>query len=394
MTDRTIGNILIVANFPSETGYAWNTIGEYFHSLGTMFIEQGRRAVLCYPKVNGTHELFRGSGIEIVEFDFFGSRLSSIFRFIQMHDIQILYLTDRPVYSFKYIASRLAGVKKIIIHDRTSGHRDVPGRIKRWLKTAIHKRPFFSVDLAIGVSDYVKNRLINVSCLPASRVLRVHNALDIAKFKPDPDDLLYRKFGISTEYKIVFSHSRANTYKGIQTLIEAADILVNQKNIKKVVFVYCGDGPDLEFFRGLVKKKNLIDSFLCPGNCDQIHRLLRGAAMVVVPSIWQEALGLSVIEGMASGKPVVAARVGGIVEIITDKQNGFLFNPQDSSELAEILATLLKDPALGERIGTAARESTVEHWNIRDRKIELNEVFRQRVLNDRSRFPDNPIARN
>lgn len=382
MTDNVTGNILIVANFPSETGYAWNTIGEYFHSLGSMFIAEGRKAVLCYPKVNGIHDLFVGSGIEIEEFDFFGSRLSSIIRFIKAHDIRILYLTDRPVYSLKYLASRLAGVRKIVIHDRTSGHRDVPGRAKQWLKTLVHRYPFFSVDLAIGVSDYVKNRLIQVSCLPSSRVVRVHNALDIDKFRPEPDELLYRKFGISPEKKIVFSHSRANTYKGIQTLIEAADILVHKKNIPDVMFVYCGDGPDLEFFRGLVQKKQLDGHFICPGNCGQIHRLLRGASVVVVPSIWQEALGLSVIEGMACGKPVIATRVGGIVEIIEDGKDGFHFEPEDSPALAQILETLLADAPLRERIGLAARKTTVGYWNIRDRKLELNQVFRERVLNN------------
>jgi len=380
MTEKTSGNLLIVANFPSHTGYAWNTILEYFRSIGEMFISEGRKAVLCYPKVNGTQQLFQNTGIRIEEFDFFGNRLSAVFRFIKKHGIHVLYLTDRPLYSLRYIVCRLAGVKKIIVHDRTSGHRDIPGGIKRRLKTAVHRHPFFSVNLAIGVSDYVKNRLIQVSCLPPSRVVRVHNALDVEKFKPGREDLVYRKFTIPQNKTIVFSHSRANTYKGIQTLIEAADILVHEKNIGDVMFVYCGDGPDLYHFRSLVDKKGLSEQFICPGNCEQIHRLLQGAAVVVVPSIWQEALGLSVIEGMAAGKAVVATRVGGIVEIISDERDGFLFDPGDSSALARILEGLLADPSLRDRIGDAARETTVRYWDIQKRKEELNAVFREKIL--------------
>lgn len=380
MTNETAGNILIVANFPSETGYAWNTIGEYFHSLGRMFVSQGGRAVLCYPKVNAVHPMLKDSGIDIEEFDFFGSRLSSIFRFIKARGINVLYLTDRPVYSLRYLISRLAGVTKIVIHDRTSGHRDVPGPIKKLLKAAVHRVPYLSVDLAIGVSDFVRNRLINVSCLPASRVVRVHNALDILKFRPERDDLIYSRFGLSPDTRIVFAHSRANTYKGIQTLIEAAEILVHARHISDVAFVYCGDGPDLEYFKRIVDEKSLSGRFYCPGRCDQIQRLLRGASVVVVPSIWQEALGLSVIEGMASGKPVVASRVGGIVEIIDDGKDGFLFDPGDSAALAHLIENLLADESLRQRIGNAARQTTVNHWDIQKRKEELNAVFRQKKI--------------
>ena len=380
MSPNAPGNFLIVANFPSETGYAWKTIGTYFLSLAQMFSELGGKTLLCYPQVNSIPEPFKDSPIEIIEFDFFANDWIATFRFIKQQKIRTIYFTDRPTFSLKYIVSRLAGVRRIVVHDRTSGHRDAPGPLKKMIKRAIHRFPFFSIDLAIGVSDFVKNRLIKVACLPPSRVIRLHNALDIDKFKPAPDDLLQRQFNLSSATQVIFAHSRANRYKGIQTLIQAAEALVHKQGRRDVAFVYCGDGPDLEYFRGLVKEKHLSEHFFCPGRCRQIERLLRGAAVVVVPSIWQEALGLAVIEGMATAKPVVAARVGGIVEIISDGQDGFLFDPEDSKMLAHKLDMLLSDHNLQKRIGRAARATTVKYWNIRNRQIELNDIFRRRVV--------------
>jgi len=87
-----------------------------------------------------------------------------------------------------------------------------------------------------------------------------------------------------------------------------------------------------------------------------------------------------VLEGMASGKPVIATRVGGIVEIINDGVDGFLFNPGDSQALAEIVSSLLADGELREGVGAAARKATLAKWNIENRKADLQNLFRERVL--------------
>jgi starch synthase len=78
-----------------------------------------------------------------------------------------------------------------------------------------------------------------------------------------------------------------------------------------------------------------------------------------------ELLGLAVIEAMASGTPVVASRVGGVPEVVTDGVTGFLVDPGDVAMLHDRLATLLADRGLARRMGEAGRDAVVERFTWR-----------------------------
>jgi glycosyltransferase involved in cell wall biosynthesis len=373
-------NLLIVSNFSANTGYAWHTIKEYFLALSKMFHDYGCHATICYPHVDRMPEELIDAGAEIVEFDFFSKPPMELFRFLRGRRTRVLYLTDRPAFSVKYLLCRIAGVKRIVVHDRTSGHRETPGPLKRIFKRMINVFPILSADRVISISEYVRQRLIRVSCFPEWRTVKIWNGIDIKKFRPGWDDFVFEKYNIPRDKKVVFASSRANKYKGIQVLIEAAHILVHEKGRSDLFFLYCGDGPDLEYFRSLVNARGLGDHFLCPGKSDKIDRILRGASLVIVPSLWQEGFGLSVVEGMASGKVVIASRVGGIVEIIDDGEDGYLIPPGNSEVLSEVIMDVVEKDRLMEKIGAKARKKVVEKFDINEKKGELLSLFRAVVF--------------
>ena len=348
---------------------------EHFLAIGQLFLSRGKRAIICYPKMRQLPDLFKSKGIEVIQFNFFTRNLIDLYRFIKKYHIGTLYLTDRPFYSLKYLLCRLAGVKNIIVHDRTSGDRDTPGFFKKWAKKAVNHYPILSADLALAISEFVKRRVIGVSCFPQRRTVMIYNGVDIQKFKPDRDDFVFSQFNIPRDKKIIFAHARANKYKGIQVLIEAAHILIHEKKRTDLFFLYCGDGPDLEYFRSLVAEKQLNGYFLCPGKTNAIDRILKGVAIVIVPSIWQEGLGLSVMEGMATGKVVIASSVGGIGELITDSENGYLIPPSDSQALSAKILHLIDNENLLKTMGDSARQTIVTRFDIERTKRELVEVF-------------------
>jgi glycosyltransferase involved in cell wall biosynthesis len=368
-------NLLIVGNFSFDVGYAWNTIMEYFMHLGEVFADRGGTATLCVPGSAEVPEKIRGSRIKVEQFDFGGVGLLELVDYLRKREIRIVYLTDRPVYSFRYLACRFAGVRRIVVHDRTSGERDVPGFLKGAIKSIIARYPLASADRAVAISNYVSRRLETVSRFPKSRIVRIWNGVNVKRFAPGADDFVFERFGIPKDRKVVFCYSRANRYKGIEVLIDAAEALVHGQNRKDAFFLFCGDGPDLEAFRSRVREKNLSEHFICPGKSDRVDRILKGSTAVVVPPLWQEGFGLSVIEGMACGKVVLASRVGGIVDIITDAEDGFLFPPGDSGNLALLLSGVLDDRPLREKMGTAARLTVIGRFNIEDKKRELSRLF-------------------
>jgi glycosyltransferase involved in cell wall biosynthesis len=103
-----------------------------------------------------------------------------------------------------------------------------------------------------------------------------------------------------------------------------------------------------------------------------LARLYRRAAVVAVPSVEvtcygrtiavSELLGLTAIEAMASGTPVVASRIGGLAEVVVDGETGFLVEPGDTAELGGRLEELLADPERARRMGEAARRLVLERF--------------------------------
>ncbi len=86
----------------------------------------------------------------------------------------------------------------------------------------------------------------------------------------------------------------------------------------------------------------------------------RRSLIGLVPSVWAEPFGLVALEAMASGRPVIASRIGGLTDIVLDEETGLLVPPGDVAALRAALARLLADPALRERLGQAGRRRVAE----------------------------------
>ena len=105
---------------------------------------------------------------------------------------------------------------------------------------------------------------------------------------------------------------------------------------------------------------------------DELAELYRRAAVLAVPSVHttcygrrvavSELLGLTTIEAMASGTPVVASRLGGLPEVVADGQSGHLVEPGDAASLRRTLTRLLDDTVEARRLGDAARRRALEHF--------------------------------
>lgn len=91
------------------------------------------------------------------------------------------------------------------------------------------------------------------------------------------------------------------------------------------------------------------------GYVKEVENVYHTADIVVVPSRWQEPLGLINLEAGACHKPVVATRAGGIPEVVEDGVNGYLVDPGDVDTLAARVAALIADPSLRARMGDAGR---------------------------------------
>jgi glycosyltransferase involved in cell wall biosynthesis len=122
------------------------------------------------------------------------------------------------------------------------------------------------------------------------------------------------------------------------------------------VLVYMGDGPQFAEVQQVRETLPHRDDIVLTGYRRDAGALIAGADVCAMPSLWQDALPLAVMQPMALARPVVASAVGGIPEMIVDGETGLLVPPGDVDALASALGRLLADPERRDRFGRAGRE--------------------------------------
>lgn len=137
---------------------------------------------------------------------------------------------------------------------------------------------------------------------------------------------------------------------------------------------------ELEVWR---RRLGLAEAVTFLGNRRDIPEILRRSDLLVMPSIAEEAFGRVIVEAQASGVPVVATRVGGVVEIIEDGKNGLLVHPRDDEALAEAISRILKDPPLAARLAQEGRRKVEEKFSLVRMAEDTLKVYEEALVSPR-----------
>jgi glycosyltransferase involved in cell wall biosynthesis len=131
-------------------------------------------------------------------------------------------------------------------------------------------------------------------------------------------------------------YGRLSKEKGIDVVIRAM-----QKLEKETLWIV-GEGPEKNNLIDLVKKFNLESKVIFLGfkSGQELKNILNQAKAVIIPSIWYENMPYTVAEALAMGKIIVASRIGGIPDLISDKENGFLFEAGNRDDLTRTIKNL------------------------------------------------------
>ncbi len=168
---------------------------------------------------------------------------------------------------------------------------------------------------------------------------------------------------------------RTSRWKGLQFLVDSLVPLLQRVPEARLDVV--GDGDDVACLRAQAQRLGVAGSIDWHGKVD--HSDLTGfyqrAGVTVLPSLTEsESFGMTLVEAMASGCPVVGSNVGGIPFVIRDGVDGLLARPGDATDLAARLGDVLTDPALAATLGRGGREAALTRWDWalqRDRTIQV-----------------------
>ena len=204
-------------------------------------------------------------------------------------------------------------------------------------------------DRAVGVSAQVLAGVL-ADGMPAERTEVLHNGIDCAGLLARPARDLRGTLGLAPGTLVLATVGYLVRMKGHDVLLRA---LTRLATAPPPVLLVAGDGPDRAALEALAGSLGLGERVRFLGHVADVTAVYR-AADVVVQASRNEGFGLSVAEASLFARPVVASRVGGIPEVVTDGETGVLVPPEDPDALAAALDRVLADPALRERLGRAA----------------------------------------
>lgn len=205
----------------------------------------------------------------------------------------------------------------------------------------------------VSVSEDLRGKAAQALKIPMRRHRVIHNGVDMARFP-----FVHRT---KNERPTVVQIGRFYPEKGHAVSLKALALLL--KSHPGVRLVLVGDGPIRSELELQARQLGLVESVVFAGVREDIGPQLEAADIFWMPSE-REALGLACLEAMASGLPVVATAVGGLCEVVSDGETGFLVPPGDAVALASRTSLLLNDFALSCRFGTNGRRRVEKLFSI------------------------------
>lgn len=183
---------------------------------------------------------------------------------------------------------------------------------------------------------------------------------------------------ISNDTKLAEPHilfiSRIVKEKGIFDLVDACLGLL--KTYPKLQLDVAGDGPDLILLKEFVNKKKA-DFVKFHGSVTGQAKvsLFEGAVLFCLPTYYGEGLPVTILEAMRFGLPIVTTKIGGIVDVFVDGENGVYIEPQDVMDLTEKIQALLLNPAILKKISSTnvERSQAFSPENVSQRLAYLHE---------------------
>ncbi len=244
-------------------------------------------------------------------------------------------------------------------------------------KTLLARAINWPLSRVICVSHYGYRCLTERDLLPARRFAMVYNGVDLQRVGKTAERAaaFLRRFAIPAERKVVAQVSWIIPEKGVLDLLTAARLVAART--ADVHFVIVGDGPFREEYMrqadawglgGRGTWTRLVEDPFAAGVYD-------AADVVCQVSRWEEVFGSVIAEAMACRKPVIATRVGGIPELVADRETGFLVARGDTEDLAEKIHTLLEEPRRREAMGIAGRKRVDDNFDLRKNVARLVQLY-------------------
>ena len=215
--------------------------------------------------------------------------------------------------------------------------------------SALSRWKYNQVDCFICASEAIRQILLS-NGVEAARTVTVHEGIDLGRVAAATPAPLHEELWLPHGAPIVGNVAALVGHKGQKHLVDAAALVVRQ--VPDARFVIAGEGELRSALEHQIKHLGLEKHVYLAGFRPDILSLHKAFDIFVMSSV-TEGLGTSILDAMASGRPVVATTAGGIPEVVEDGNTGILVPPRDHQAMADAIVKLLKDEALRKTMGDA-----------------------------------------
>jgi glycosyltransferase involved in cell wall biosynthesis len=251
-------------------------------------------------------------------------------------------------------------------------------------KDLFHRITYRYLDRILAISEVIHRNVLDTLPVSADRVLTLHDAIDTRRFAPEHGDRskIRQEFGYDESITVVGFVGRFSPGKGHEELLQAAASLKDR--FPSVHYLVVGEpshGEEhyAERIHALVRELKIEPIVRFAGFRTDIPDVMASFDLFAFPS-HAESFGIVLIEAMAMERPVVSTNCDGVLDIMVDGETGLMVPPRDAAAFADALARLLENPALRNRMGSAARRRVTTLFDQQRQLDRLEEIYRS-VLN-------------
>jgi len=352
---------------------------EYLHKIGIDVF------VMC-RKINGMPEWKPATGLRIMQINTLGSSkydleaksiMNLLISLSFCFNLMLAFIKNRKKYDIvhfhgsslqlifnviplklmgKKIVAKVAGAKMDVEAGSFRGKYFLLGDLFIWILK--------KVDMFIAITKEIRDDLIKDG-FRHDRIFETSNFIMPEKFHPleNPEEkyAIKKRLGIEVDKKIITFSGRLVQRKRVDLLLRAVSKIVKARKDIRVIIL--GHGELLKDLQGMAPELSICEYVSFKGFVSNILDYLHVADIFVLTSD-MEGMPNSLLEAMACGLPVIATRIGGVVDIVEDKKNGLLVAAGDEEELKDEILKLLGDEQLSKAISQEAYKTIRENYYI------------------------------
>lgn len=303
------------------------------------------------------------------------SAIPRLMRYLRQQGAALVHTQLEFADSWGTVAARLLGLPTVstqhTLEDPQKGTKAYRRlKVHRWVLRNLATK-------IIAVSEETRNHYLRVARFSPNQIVTLYNGIDLSRFSPatmEKRKAFRAALGIGADAPLITTVAVLRPAKGIQYMLEAMPTILQAMPTARYMIV--GDGEYRVFLREITQQNNLENNVTFTGVRSDVPDLLGVSDLFVLPTL-DDALPTVLAEAMASKLPIVASRVGGIPEMVTDGLNGLLVAPQDSVALAAACQKILASPELTQYLASNGHQVACERYDIRKQAHQLGELYRQ-----------------